>query len=276
MVTVDELRFRLLWADVVVRTPPETATSLAYMVQRAKQSVPVEATWRYSVVAGNGGYALSEEGVEIGRVSDATDVLDLVYMHVHERAFADASARGWVRTHGGLARVPAGRILVTAPAGTGKTTLMTRLAFDGAAVEGDESVLARDGTALAFPRPFHLKPGITDHVPELIPWLTTLPRLDEPRIWALDLAAVGLPWTIEPGPIDAVVVLGRADDRLTTLEPVSATEVMHDIVSEVFLHSESKATVVREVARLLRDGPCFRLQSADPSRAAAALQNLAL
>jgi hypothetical protein len=125
------------------------------------------------------------------------------------------------------------------------------------------------------PRPFHVKQGVTEHIPEIASILDRLPRLpDERPVWALDLTSAGYEWRIAPGILDAVVVLRRVEPGLERLQRVSASQVMHDIVHDVFWLHEAKATIVREVATILRGASTFLLGLGDVRASAACLQEV--
>lgn len=248
---------------------------LGYLAQSARQHIEVETSVVTSVDPSSDGFTISEDGQPIATALDARAVLDVVYQRVHQRLFDHASLSGWVRAHAALVETGGRRVALCGPAGVGKTTLAVRLLFDGVAVHGDESVLLRDGESLAVPRPFHLKPGIEGHVPEIAPLLSSLPEVsDGTPVRAFDPTRAGFAWEIAPGRIDDVVLLERAED--TSLEPVTATSAMQGIVEQVFLLHEPKGSVVREVAAVLRTARCFRLRVSDPARCAAAVRELAV
>ena len=68
---------------------------------------------------------------------------------MHDLAFA--AFAGCSKIHAGCADFGGRRMLVVGRGRAGKTTLMTRLLFEGFAVQGDEMVIVRNGRVLAYP-----------------------------------------------------------------------------------------------------------------------------
>jgi hypothetical protein len=271
----DARRVRLLWHEFTISTPsPAVLAALEFLVQAAAQRVDVRDEIAIAVVPAAGGFEIHQDRGPIVDAADASAVLDVVYRRVYQHVFDEASRQGWVRAHAALADVHGRRFVLAGAAGVGKTTLALRLLYDGEDVQGDESVLLRAGESIAVPRPFHLKPGSEAYVPEITELLPHLPTVaGDPPVSAFDPTRAGLRWEITPGTVDAVVVLEHADS--TSLDHVGSTAVMHEIVEQVFLRHEPKATVVREIASVLREAPCYRLRIGDPAQASALVRELA-
>ena len=232
---------------------------LQYLVNSADHRFPAVATMRYSVVTGDDGlHEVREEGDRLDAVAEPDDVLDLVYRRVHQRAFELASLRGWVRLHAAVVDGPAGRTLLVASSGTGKTTLSCRLLLDGLSVPADESTLVRSGVALPVARRFHLKANLEAAVPAVARFAEGLPSLDDGSIRAFDPGEAGMPWTIGAAPVAQVVLLERGSGP-STLDPASAVAVMPTIVAEAFKHQEPTGTLLAEIAGLLDRARCWRL-----------------
>jgi hypothetical protein len=235
------------------------AGALEYLLNSADHRFPAVAAMRYAVVTGDDGmHEVVEEGDRLDAVAEPDDVLDLVYRRVHQRAFELASLRGWVRLHAAVVDGPAGRTLLVASSGTGKTTLSCRLLLDGLSVPADESTLVRSGVALPVARRFHLKPNLEAAVPEVARLAEGLPSLDDGSIRAFDPGNAGMPWTIESAPVANVVLLERGSGP-SSLDPASAIAVMPTIVSEAFKHQEPTGTLLAEIAGLLDRARCWHL-----------------
>jgi hypothetical protein len=247
--------------------------SLQFLAQSARQRVPVLKTTTFDVLPDSGGYRVLEDDERQSTQPTARAVLEILYQRVHERAFARASRTGWVRVHAAVVEAGRRRLLLAGSTGVGKTTLALRLLFDGAAVHCDESSLLRQGTVLAVPRPFHLKPTIEQYVPEIAPLLPEMPVVTgHVPIRAFDPRRAGFDWEISPGRVDAVLILTRGEP--TRLKRVEATQVMNEVVTDVFLLNEPKSTIVREVATAFRHAPCYELVIGDVTEASRIVQSL--
>lgn len=267
------LQFQLLWHDITIETSsPPVRDTLRYLVQHADQRMTPVRSMHYEVIGDADEFVVLEEGDELSTGLDRVAVLDVLYRRIHQRAFELASLRGWVRVHGAVVDLGGRRALLVGTSGVGKTTLSLRLLFDGVAVHGDESALVRDGRVLAVPRPFHLKPGVDDVVPEVAQLLAGLPCLDgDPPVRAFDPTTVGIAWTIDEAPVDDVVLVETARDEPSALATASATASMPDIVEEVFPNQETRGDVIREVSAVLRTARCHRLRLGDVGEASGLL-----
>jgi hypothetical protein len=207
------------------------------------------------------GFLVLDGDDELARPATVEAVGDEVHARVHRRAFEFASLQGWVRVHGVLATVGGRRVLVTGPSGAGKTTLALGLLARGDAVDGDESVLVRDGQARAVPRRFHVKAGSTRVVPGAGPWLDAAPPVGRAEdLRALDPRVAGIDWTLRAGPVQDVVLLERTDGP-STIEAAATPLLLDRLRREVFRTVESRGQVVRQLAAVLAGAGLHHLRS---------------
>jgi hypothetical protein len=204
-------------------------------------------------VAGSGPFAIHQDGDPMDEVATPDDALFVVYRSCYGRAIERAALAGWVVFHGLLARIAGQRHLILGSKGAGKSTLATRLLFDGHGVEGDELALARGGELVAFPRRFHLKPGIERDVPEIGAPLAALPNVGERDpilVTGLDPTELGFGWRLERGPVDRIVVVTPnhgGDTRLLRLPP---HRVIESLLQSSFRWGESRSRLLAAASRL--------------------------
>ena len=206
------------------------------------------------------GFVLADRGDELARPVDGAALGDEVHARVHRRAFEFASLQGWVRVHGVLATVAGRRVLVAGPSGAGKTTLALGLLARGETVDGDESVLVRDGHARAVPRRFHVKAGSTAVVPAAEAWLAGAPTVGSSELRALDPRRAGSAWELRAAPLDDVVLLERSDGS-SEIEEATTPLLLDRLRAEVFRTVESRRVVVRQLATTLAAARLHRLRA---------------
>lgn len=259
-------------------TDPGARTALRCLVTDARQQLPPRLEMRYAIKRTEEGYALLEQGDQVGFQSNTTDLLDWIYTRIYRRALEYASLCGWVRLHGGLVALADGRrVLLAGTTQSGKTTTIIRLLLDGAQVHGDEYVLVRDAVAIAVPRLMRLEPRTIALLPELA-LAQLLPELPDGSARMLDPSWIAGDWSIDAGPIDEVIVLDGRGQR-ARLQPAAATDVMPELVAEALPNGEDTATVLRQIARIL--GPagastarCWRLTAGSPGTTAGLVRSL--
>jgi hypothetical protein len=256
------LRFQLLCYSVEIRAAdPRIVATLRYAGNTAEQDVEPAAVLRYEVRSG-AQHEILEEGDRLTTVATPDDVLYVIYQRTHMRAMHRLALGGWEQVHAGVGTIAGRRFVLVGAKGTGKTTLMTRLLFDGEDVEGDEVALIRGGDAMAFPRAFHLKAGAELLVPELQPIMTTLPMAstsDGQAIRALDPARSGFRWRIRRQPPAAVVVLAPERAAAPEVRTLTAVEAALHLVEHSLPSGNPPQARVRECARLCADVTAFEL-----------------
>lgn len=228
---------------------------------------------------GPNGLVVIADGVSLVEGVDPVRAVDTAYGHLHRVAFERAEAAGWIRVHGAVADLPAGRVVIVGAPGTGKSTLAAQLLLSGADVSGDEWLLARDGTVLAFPRRFHLDSTALDVLPGLASlWsaLATMPSHDAAAgnglRRAIDPLDLGRPWVIGPRPVTALLFLARRHHGANVIERQSSLAAVEQLLAQMFdpdtvsapandeAHARlTRGDVVRETCTLVNAAPCLTI-----------------
>ena len=230
-----ERTFQMLACEFQVVTDVEPLVRrLDEVCSSAVQDYPVSRRHRIEVRGEAGGFRVREDGGDRALQPSPEDAGATVLQRIRDLAFE--ALADYTKVHAGSATWHDRRFLVVGEAGAGKSTLMTRLLYEGFAVEGDEMVLLREGRATAYPRRFGIRRPTLELVPQLGALVPGLVGTAEPpgsrgfQILALDPAQLGFTWRIRSGPVDHLFVLDGRHERRTSVAvcptPVAVRQVM--------------------------------------------------
>jgi hypothetical protein len=264
--------FQVLWHDVLITTEsPEASRVVAQFAQRADQDLPREARVVLDITSvGSEQFRVLDGGDLVATVKGPAALLEVLFARVFGRAFELAGLKGWLTVQGSLVRLGSRRVAVIGPPGSGKTTMALALLLDSGEVEGDEFFLARNGTVVAAPRRFNVKPGTFDIVPRA---RVLLPGPTIGSIRAVDPTEHGFSWRLPVGPIDGMVLLRRTE-AASCLEPVPAARAAQTVVEQARPMMETRAALVREASALVASVPTYSLQSGPDLRAVELLRDV--
>ena len=271
-----QIRFQLLCAGVDIQCEdPGLLPYLNYITVGAEQAVPELIRMVYCV-RGHGPWEVFEDDQLAASAATVMDVQFHLYLRIYRRVLERYVLAGWVGLHGALVNIGDRRLLLLGDKGAGQTTLTSKLLFQGHAIEGDEMVLVRDAQLMALPRRLHLKPGISEQVPELASRLENLPEswAGEQQLRGLDPTELGLPWVIRSGQVDHIVWLRPNHGGDTSTCPLSSMALLQRLMEGYLGWGESRSQVVRYCAGLARHGG-HELVQGDPDEAIALLAALA-
>ena len=231
----------------------ELVSKVSYLTNDATQHLPVLSTTTWEV-DGTGPYLLSENGDRLAQVATADDVVYVLYQRTHRRAHEMLALSGWWLLHSAAATLDGERTLLVGSKGAGKSTLAAALLVDGQAVHGDEILFVRDGLSVSLPRPFHLKQGTLDLIPELGRHAAEMPSTSTGSgevIRALDPTRLGYEWVIEPRPIDAVLLMNPRHGELPEIHRLATGDALPLVLGEMFRSDEPHRLLLQRATRLL-------------------------
>jgi GTPase SAR1 family protein len=191
----------------------------------------------------------------------------LVEQRIHELAFAALADD--TKVHAGSATWRDRRLLVVGAGGSGKSTLMARLLFEGFAVEGDEMVLLREGRAVAYPRRFGIRQPTLALVPQLSALTPGLAGTPEPHgengfpVLALDPAQLGFEWRIGSGPVHHLFLLDGHHAGPTRVAPCPSHMAVRQVMTHSSPPSGGRAAWVRDVCATVAGARCHSLVLGD-------------
>jgi hypothetical protein len=254
--------FRLLGLAVRLHAdPPALLEPLQHVVVRAADDLPVKRAVNVRVVpAGNGLQVDMGEGRP--RRLCCTDVA-LAHIHIVLTRYARDLHAGDTTLHCGAATLDGRLALFTGDRGAGKTTLLARLLLAGADFHCDEYVLTRDGLAITFPRPLHVKPGTLAHLPEVAAVCRRKPLLQHwngVKYYPVDPEDLGHAWHSVRARPAAILHLEPGFDGPPHIEPIAQIEMVKRLMCQTLDQAPDIRRQARDVCALVRGTPCFALR----------------
>ena len=242
----------------------------------AAQDYPVSRRYRIEVHRDADGFRVREDGSDRQLEPSLEGAGALVVQRIHELAFEAIADH--TKVHAGSATWRGRRFLVVGAGRAGKSTLMTRLLYEGFAVEGDELVLLREGRAIAYPRRFGIRRPTLGLVPQLGALAPALAGTPEPlgasgfHVLALDPAQLGFAWHICPGPVDHVFLLDGLHEGPTRAADCATHVAMRRVMAQSTPPRRGPAAWVRDVSAAVARARCHTLALGDLDSAVAVLR----
>jgi hypothetical protein len=265
--------FRLLADEFQIRTDHEDlARRLDFIIPGANQPGTATRTHRFRVMRRDGGYRIAENGRRLGDEPEADRVVDRLHGRIHELAGAQLADR--VIIHAGTGVVGGRRFLAVGPKFAGKSTLMTRLLFHGAAAEGDEMAILSAGAVTAFPRRFRIRERALPHVPELAPLLADMPSVVDSegrRTYGFDPRTAGFDWTIGTGPPDAIFFLAGNHGGDADIAACARIDMCRLIMPQCLSTKVPGPRMLARVAAMVGSARTFIVRGGGPGTTAAAI-----
>jgi hypothetical protein len=233
-------------------------------VSSAVQAHPVSRRYRLDVSRANGAYRIHEDG-EARHVAPTTEsAAEYIRRRLHHLSFA--ALTGYTKVHAGCATWAGRRLLAVGAARSGKTTLMARLLWEGFAVHGDEMVLLRDGRSIAYPRRLGIRAPTLELVPQigaLAPALARAGHSHGDKVLVLDPHEIGLPWRIEPGPVDAVFYLEANHGGCTEVRSCARHLMVQRVMPQSAPPDGGASRWIAEVCAIIGRAECYTLALGD-------------
>lgn len=272
-----ERTFQMLACEFQVVTDVEPLVRrLDAVCSSAAQDYPVSRRHRIEVCGEAGGFRVREDGGDRALQRSPEDAGATVLQRIHDLALE--ALADYTKVHAGSATWNDRRFLVVGEARAGKSTLMTRLLYEGFAVEGDEMVLLREGRATAYPRRFGIRRPTLELVPQLGALVPGLVGTVEPpgspgfQILALDPAQLGFTWRIRSGPVDHLFVLDGRHDRPTSVAVCPTPVAVRRVMAQSSPPDRGSAAWVRDVCATVARARCHALTIGDLDSAVSVLR----
>lgn len=241
---------------------------LAPMLQHAVQRYPVSRVHHLEARRDVGGYLIVEDGVDRGAEPTVESAGYALTARMH--ALALAALPEFTKIHAGCASWQGRRLLAVGPPEAGKTTLMTRLIYEGFSVHGDELVLVKDGQVLPYPRRF----GVRAATVPLIPGLAAARQGDSHGPLVTDPGALGFEWIIEAAPAAAVAYLEPNHGGTSRLIPCAKYAMVQRVMSQSTPPRSGKSQWIRDVCDMLDVASTYMLMLGNLDEAVAAVREV--
>jgi hypothetical protein len=240
---------------VVVTDCQEFLDAFDGRVQHASQNFPPTRSHRLEVWRNERGYSLKEDGRQLDSQSDAEAAAEAVHWRMQDLSLA--ALPEFTKIHAGCASWQGKRFLMAGPTRAGKTTLMTRMLYEGFAVYCDDIVLLRRGEVLPYPRRLWIRANAVRLLPQIVPFAIRSRKIR--NHFSIDLTELGFEWRIYEAPVDAVFFLEANHGSDTRLEEYPKYAMAQRIMSQSNLPASGAQEWIKDVVAMLDTASSFLL-----------------
>lgn len=273
--SLETSRFLALGFDFAVRTPDASLRSYLDRIL-GSLAVPGQPRQRYRLdeqIPRSGLYELWLDGERLLSTALGERALSFLLWHVNRQAVEVSS--DYLLLHASAAERDGTAVLLPAPMGSGKTTLVARLVQAGLRYVTDEVVAVDDSdTVQPYPKPLSIETGSQ-------PLLEALRPVIDPAV----AAYLGEKWYVEPLAIGPPAVAGPCVPRLvvtpcyeqgatTAVLPMRRSEAVVMLAENSFNMDRRGRRGLSALASVVRRCDCYRLTVGDLDQASALVVDL--
>jgi hypothetical protein len=164
--------------------------------------------------------------------------------------------------HGGCGTYNGKRFILCGEKGTGKTTLLCRLLFEGVISHSDDIVFLSDRGAEPFPGKFHVKEGTLTLVPQLRPAcsrLTSYPGFSGERFYFFDPSDAGFSRPVDQGDVDVFFYLEPGRSEKTEINRCPKYVMVQKVMDLTLNLEKDPRHQIRTLCKAVNDGDCYTL-----------------
>jgi hypothetical protein len=170
--------------------------------------------------------------------------------------------------HGGCGTFQGKRFLLCGEKGTGKTTMLCRMLFEGVQIHCDETVFLDEDGAEPFPGKFHLKEGSIPLVLQLEPIrlrLSSYPVLSYGggNFYFFDPSDAGFEWEVSKAKVDAFFYMEPERSESSQIVPCSKYLMVAKILGQTLNLEKDPRSQIHWLCKAVDAGVCHALQIND-------------
>jgi len=222
----------------------------------------------------DGGYRFRESGHESEVHADPRSAAEAIFRRMLDLSLAVLPE--FIKIHAGCASRDGVRLLAIGPTRAGKSTLMTRLLYEGFAVHCDDVVLLRGEEVFPYPRRFSIRPPTVGLIPQLAPFAASLDSDEGSGDIAFDPSDLGFEWSVAPGPVDAVFFLQPDTEGSTRLETCPKYAMAARVMAQSNLPIGGPGPWASDICTMLDRADCYVLYWRDLETSVAAVKDALL
>jgi hypothetical protein len=247
---------------------------LDFIAQDARQDSPISKELVYEIFRQDKGYLIVKDGVPCENRLGLQGLAYRLQWHIHGHVFEAIGE--CTRIHSGCAEHHGNRFLVVGDSGAGKTTLMTRLLYEGFRVHSDELVMVRHGKAVPFPRRFHIKGNSLHLLPQIRPFIERVPFVENgngTKIFAFSPSEAGFDWLIENREVRLVFFVESNHGGKTVVEKCPKYLMVQKVMPMTFFSNSRDHLKIGELCRTIDRAGCSVLRVGNLDSAVAAIRD---
>jgi hypothetical protein len=267
----------LLYDDFTIRTGCESvAKQLAFIKQDAQQDFPIRSESVFDIRREGEQFQIFYNGRFCKSTSNGSSLIYNLLGLIHGRVFEDIAET--IRIHAGCGEYKDKRFLMVGDKGAGKTTLMTRLLFEGFRIDCDELVIFQNDEVTPFPRRFLIKESSIDLLPQVESMIDSVPFIqveDGSKIYSFSPSDAGFSWRIETRRIDKIFFLESNYGGETRVEKCPKYLMVQKVMPRTFLSITHDHLKIRPLCRLIDKSDCHILHVGNLDGAIASIRGIA-
>jgi hypothetical protein len=229
-------------------------------VHDAEQDFPILSEFVYDIRSDGKQYQILDYGKPFYVTPNRSSLIYNLLGHIHNQVFK--SITKCIRIHTGCGEYKGNRFLVIGDKGTGKTTLMTRLLFEGFHVGCDELALVHNEKVTPFPRRFLIKESSLEILPQVKSMIGTLPYIQTSngsKIYSFAPSDAGFSWKIETRRTDLIFYLESNHGGETSIERCPKYAMAQKVMPRTFLSNSDDYLKISQLCRLIDHSKCYIL-----------------